>query len=85
MGNSSFNGANFSRPPLDDLGGKTIEREDHEIKRDQYGLLFQVADCQGKGRVTRSDWAYFENLLNKPDAEYEIVSPKNEVPAGCMT
>lgn len=44
----------------------------HKIKRDQYGLLFQVADRQGKGRITMPDWAYFENLLNKPDAEYDI-------------
>ncbi|KAI7781545.1 calcium-binding mitochondrial carrier protein aralar1 [Diaporthe eres] len=44
----------------------------HKIKRDQYGLLFQVADRQSKGRITMPDWAYFENLLNKPDAEYEI-------------
>ncbi|KAI7783804.1 calcium-binding mitochondrial carrier protein aralar1 [Diaporthe eres] len=32
----------------------------------------QVADRQSKGRITMPDWAYFENLLNKPDAEYEI-------------
>ncbi|OTA92266.1 hypothetical protein M434DRAFT_21946 [Hypoxylon sp. CO27-5] len=44
----------------------------HKISRDQYGLLFRVADRKGTGKVTISDWAAFENLLMKPDAEYEI-------------
>ncbi|KAH8891398.1 mitochondrial carrier [Thozetella sp. PMI_491] len=44
----------------------------HKIKREQYSILFFVADRTSKGKVTLSDWAYFENLLNKPDAEYEI-------------
>ncbi|KAI0897887.1 mitochondrial carrier [Annulohypoxylon nitens] len=44
----------------------------HKISRDQYGLLFRVADRRGTGRVTIGDWAAFENLLTKPDAEYEI-------------
>ncbi|KUI61203.1 Calcium-binding mitochondrial carrier protein Aralar1 [Cytospora mali] len=44
----------------------------HKIKREQYTLLFRVADRQGKGRINLADWVYFENILNKPDAEYEI-------------
>ncbi|KAI0167005.1 mitochondrial carrier [Hypoxylon sp. FL1284] len=44
----------------------------HKISRDQYSLLFRVADRKGSGRVTIDDWAAFENLLMKPDAEYEI-------------
>ncbi|KAL1875272.1 hypothetical protein VTK73DRAFT_10228 [Phialemonium thermophilum] len=44
----------------------------HKIKREQYALLFRVADRQGRGKVNLSDWAYFQNLLMKPDAEYEI-------------
>ncbi|KAI0849928.1 mitochondrial carrier [Daldinia vernicosa] len=44
----------------------------HKISRDQYGLLFRVADRKDTGRVTLHDWAAFENLLMKPDAEYEI-------------
>lgn len=44
----------------------------HKIKREQYSILFHVADRTNKGRVTLSDWAYFENILSKPDAEYEI-------------
>ncbi|KAI1776178.1 mitochondrial carrier [Hypoxylon cercidicola] len=44
----------------------------HKISRDQYSLLFSVADRKGTGKVTVDDWAAFENLLMKPDAEYEI-------------
>ncbi|OCL04175.1 calcium-binding mitochondrial carrier protein-like protein Aralar1 [Glonium stellatum] len=49
------------------------ESEDyHKIKRDQYGILFHVADRRRTGKVTLHDWSKFENLLAKPDAEYEI-------------
>jgi solute carrier family 25 aspartate/glutamate transporter 12/13 len=43
-----------------------------KIHRNQYGILFRVADRTGNGRVTLGDWAAFLNLLNKSDAEYEI-------------
>ncbi|KAI2623459.1 mitochondrial carrier domain-containing protein [Xylaria nigripes] len=43
-----------------------------KIHRDQYGILFGVADRSGSGQVTLGDWAAFLNLLNKSDAEYEI-------------
>ena len=44
----------------------------HKIQRDQYRILFNVADRKGTGRVNLADWTVFENLLAKPDAEYEI-------------
>ncbi|KAJ5099302.1 hypothetical protein N7532_006303 [Penicillium argentinense] len=44
----------------------------HKIKREQYGILFRVADRRRTGKLSLSDWATFENLLAKPDAEYEI-------------
>jgi solute carrier family 25 (mitochondrial aspartate/glutamate transporter), member 12/13 len=44
----------------------------HKIKRDQYGILFHVADRRKTGRINLTDWAAFEHLLAKPDAEYEI-------------
>lgn len=44
----------------------------HKIKREQYALLFQVADRKQIGRVNIQDWSNFENLVAKPDAEYEI-------------
>ncbi|WPG97449.1 Hypothetical protein R9X50_00022400 [Acrodontium crateriforme] len=44
----------------------------HKIKREQYSLLFRIADRSRKGKVTLRDWGVFNNLLAKPDAEYEI-------------
>ncbi|EXJ78222.1 hypothetical protein A1O3_09383 [Capronia epimyces CBS 606.96] len=44
----------------------------HKIRREQYGILFNVADRHKRGRITMSEWAAFENLLAKSDAEYEI-------------
>ncbi|EFX01228.1 mitochondrial carrier protein [Grosmannia clavigera kw1407] len=44
----------------------------HKIQREQYTILFPVVDRQRRGRVSLADWAYFENILAKPDAEYEI-------------
>ncbi|KAI0444579.1 mitochondrial carrier domain-containing protein [Xylaria telfairii] len=43
-----------------------------KINRNQYSILFRVADRSGSGQVTLGDWAAFLNLLNKSDAEYEI-------------
>lgn len=51
----------------------TKRSKQHKIKRYQYGILFQVADRDRKGRVTIQDWAVFQNLLAKPDAEYEVI------------
>ncbi|KXJ92993.1 mitochondrial carrier protein [Microdochium bolleyi] len=48
------------------------EEDYHKIQRDQYSILFSVADRKGVGKVTLADWAAFENILSKPDAEYEI-------------
>lgn len=45
----------------------------HKIKRYQYGILFAVADRDRKGKVSIHDWSVFQNLLAKPDAEYEVV------------
>jgi solute carrier family 25 (mitochondrial aspartate/glutamate transporter), member 12/13 len=44
----------------------------HKIKREQYAILFQVADRRKTGKIRLPDWATFEHLLVKPDAEYEI-------------
>ena len=44
----------------------------HKIKREQYAVLFQVADRRRTGNISIQDWGVFENLLAKPDAEYEI-------------
>ena len=34
--------------------------------------MFRVADRRSTGKITLHDWGTFENLLAKPDAEYEI-------------
>lgn len=44
----------------------------HKIKREQYAILFSVADRRNTGKINLFDWGTFENLLAKPDAEYEI-------------
>ncbi|MCJ1468491.1 mitochondrial aspartate-glutamate transporter agc1 [Pseudocyphellaria aurata] len=44
----------------------------HKISRDQYGILFHIADRRNLGRISIHDWAAFEHLVSKPDAEYEI-------------
>ncbi|MCJ1480042.1 mitochondrial aspartate-glutamate transporter agc1 [Schaereria dolodes] len=49
-----------------------IKENYHKIKREQYAILFHVADRRKTGRITLQDWGAFENLLAKPDAEYEI-------------
>ncbi|KAI1438716.1 mitochondrial carrier domain-containing protein [Xylaria sp. CBS 124048] len=49
-----------------------VDEDYSKIRRDQYSILFRVADRSGSGKVTLGDWAAFLNLLNKADAEYEI-------------
>lgn len=44
----------------------------HKIKREQYAVLFQVADRNHNGKIDIQEWTTFEHLLQKPDAEYEI-------------
>ncbi|POS84879.1 calcium-binding mitochondrial carrier protein-like protein Aralar1 [Erysiphe pulchra] len=49
------------------------ESEDYlKIQREQYAILFHVADRNHTGKLNLSDWVTFDNLLSKPDAEYEI-------------
>ncbi|GAA95278.1 uncharacterized protein L969DRAFT_84990 [Mixia osmundae IAM 14324] len=50
--------------PKGDLSGK--------IGRRQYGNLFRVADAQQKGRISFEEFAAFEALLKKPDADFEV-------------
>ncbi|KAF9174136.1 mitochondrial aspartate-glutamate transporter agc1 [Mortierella sp. AD011] len=47
--------------------------EDYKrVQRSQYGVLFNVADQSKNGVLSLSDFIVFENLLSRPDAEYEI-------------
>ncbi|KAG5513887.1 hypothetical protein PMAC_000509 [Pneumocystis sp. 'macacae'] len=50
------------------------EEEDcYKIKREDYFLIFRVADVNKRGLLSLQDWICFENLLAKHDAENEIV------------
>jgi len=44
----------------------------HKIKREQYGILFDVADRRKLGKIGMSEWATFDNLLKKSDSGYEL-------------
>jgi len=50
----------------------TLPGLQHKINREQYAILFQVADRRRTGQISLQDWATFDHLLAKPDAEYEI-------------
>ncbi|KAK3725953.1 mitochondrial aspartate-glutamate transporter agc1 [Vermiconidia calcicola] len=39
-----------------------------KIKREQYTVLFQIADQRRESRINLQDWTVFNNLLAKPDA-----------------
>lgn len=42
------------------------------IQREQYGLLFRLADRGKKGVLSMDDFVIFGDLVAKPDAEFEI-------------
>lgn len=59
--------------PEEFINAVAPQNEDfHKIRREQYMILFRVADRRSQGRVGLTDWHVFENILAKPDAEYEI-------------
>ncbi|KAK5084323.1 mitochondrial aspartate-glutamate transporter agc1 [Lithohypha guttulata] len=47
------------------------EEDYHKIARVQYGLLFSVADVHKRGKLSMQDFHAYENLITKPDADYE--------------
>ena len=44
----------------------------HKIKREQYAILFTIADRRKKDRIDIHDWSVFNNLLAKADSEYYV-------------
>ncbi|KAF9917663.1 mitochondrial aspartate-glutamate transporter agc1 [Lobosporangium transversale] len=57
----------------DDFVNAIAPGEDYKrLQRSQYGVLFNVADQSKSGILSLSDFIVFENLLTRPDAEYEI-------------
>ncbi|KAH0537404.1 hypothetical protein FGG08_005803 [Glutinoglossum americanum] len=68
------NGSGESYMTEEEFVNAIVPRDEdfHKIGREQYGILFRVADRHKVSRINLQDWAIFENLLNKPDAEYQI-------------
>ncbi|KAG0322380.1 mitochondrial aspartate-glutamate transporter agc1 [Linnemannia gamsii] len=57
----------------DDFINAIAPGEDYsKLQKAQYGILFSVADQSKSGVLSMSDFAVFENLLTRPDADYEI-------------
>ncbi|KAI8076779.1 mitochondrial carrier domain-containing protein [Halteromyces radiatus] len=57
----------------DDFLAAIAPGEDFEkIKREQFGLLYKIADTSNQGLISFNDFVIFQNLLSKPDAEYEV-------------
>ncbi|ORX36058.1 putative mitochondrial inner membrane protein [Kockovaella imperatae] len=44
----------------------------NRIKREQYSILFRVADISRRGLVSFDDFVVFETLLKRPDADYQL-------------
>ncbi|CAG8594403.1 13301_t:CDS:2 [Cetraspora pellucida] len=57
----------------DDFVSAVAPGEDYKkIRKEQFGILFRIADNGKKGLISFQDFVIFENLLSKPDAEYDI-------------
>ncbi|KAH7054000.1 mitochondrial carrier domain-containing protein [Linnemannia elongata] len=57
----------------DDFVNAIAPGEDYtKLQKAQYGILFSVADQSKRGILSMSDFTVFENLLTRPDADYEI-------------
>ncbi|KXN72465.1 mitochondrial carrier [Conidiobolus coronatus NRRL 28638] len=66
----------------DDFISAISPRETYtNITRDQYGVLFRIADRNHRGLLSFNDFVLFENLLSRPDAEYiiayKVFDPEN--------
>ncbi|KAL7424767.1 mitochondrial aspartate-glutamate transporter agc1 [Cryptotrichosporon argae] len=49
-----------------------IDEGFNRIKREQYSVLFKVADSTKRGLVSYEDFVVFETLLKRPDADYQL-------------
>ncbi|KAI8365570.1 mitochondrial carrier domain-containing protein [Blakeslea trispora] len=57
----------------DDFLSAVVPGEDFKkIQREQFELLYKIADRTNKGAISFDDFVIFEDLLSKPDAEYEV-------------
>ncbi|BGP44982.1 mitochondrial aspartate-glutamate transporter agc1 [Rhodotorula kratochvilovae] len=67
----SIGGESYLTEP-DFVSAVAPESDFTKISRQQYGILFRVADRKRAGRVGWEDFVAFEELLKKPAAEYDI-------------
>ncbi|GAA5890335.1 hypothetical protein JCM8208_002783 [Rhodotorula glutinis] len=67
----SIGGESYLTEP-DFVSAVAPESDFSKISRQQYGILFKVADRKHTGRVDWDDFVAFEELLKKPAAEYDI-------------
>ena len=51
-----------------------------KISRQQYGILFRIADSKKQGKVSWEDFVAFETQLQRPDAEFEVPSSASSRP-----
>ncbi|KAI7895071.1 mitochondrial carrier domain-containing protein [Mucor mucedo] len=57
----------------DDFLSAIAPGEDFQkIQREQYELLYKLADRNSTGSISFDDFVIFQDLLSKPDAEYEV-------------
>ncbi|KAI9022157.1 mitochondrial carrier domain-containing protein [Phycomyces nitens] len=57
----------------DDFLAAVAPGEDFKkIQREQFGLLYKIADQSKRGLISFNDFVIFQNLLSKADAEYEV-------------
>lgn len=61
--------------PPDFVAAVAPEGDFGKISREQYALLFKVADRRKCGRVNFEDFVAFEEILKKPAAEYDVRRP----------
>ena len=58
--------------PPDFVSAVAPEGDFAKISREQYALLFKVADRRKCGRVNFDDFVAFEEVLKKPAAEFDV-------------
>ncbi|GAA5988371.1 hypothetical protein JCM11641_005452 [Rhodosporidiobolus odoratus] len=67
----SIGGESYLTEP-DFVSAVAPESDFAKISRQQYGILFNVADQRKAGRVIWEDFVTFQELLKKPAAEFDI-------------
>lgn len=67
----SIGGVSYLTEP-DFVSAVAPESDFAKISRQQYGILFNVADRRRSGRVVWEDFVAFQELLKSPAADYDV-------------